>query len=144
MARKFEEEHRALLDNRRAVIIKLAANAEATLRQIQRRVHILDEEYAFLRTNIFWVRDQEPVGPEMVDEARLELPRLVRAVARVSREFGRSSSWERRPSTDFLLALGALVVLPWPIVRVRGLFRRRGIIVDRRTPRAAIEETSSE
>ena len=142
-ASKLEEEHRALLENRRAVLVKLAANAEATLKQVQRRVNILDEEYAFLRTNIFWVRDQEPIGPEMIDEARLEVPRLVRAVGRVSREVGTPNAWQRRPSLDFLLALGALVVLPWPIVRVRGLLRGR-LVGEPRLARESTAETLGE
>lgn len=125
IAGKLEEEHRALLENRRAVLVKLAANAEATLRQVQRRVNVLDEEYAFLRTNIFWVRDQEPIGPEMIAQARMEVPRLVRAVARVSRECGNPTAWQRRLSPDFSLAAIALTVLPWPIVRVRALLRGR-------------------
>ena len=47
---------------RRVALEKLSERASHTLQQVVRRLGILDEEYGFIRTQIFWVRDQDPIG----------------------------------------------------------------------------------
>ena len=59
---ELEQIHRALLVRRREVLERLSDRTSRALDQIARRLAILDEEYAFIRTHIFWVRDQEPIG----------------------------------------------------------------------------------
>ena len=51
-----------MLVRRRSVLEQLNDCTAQTLDQIARRLAILDEEYGFIRTHIFWVRDQEPIG----------------------------------------------------------------------------------
>src|SRR5207237_3742429 len=59
---ELERRHRALLVRRRAALERLTDATAQTLDQVARRLGILDEEYGFIRTHIFWVRDQEPIG----------------------------------------------------------------------------------
>ena len=59
---EFEAKHLALLDRRRAALDKLAQRAEQTHQQVLRRLRILDDHFGFIRTHMFWVRDEEPVG----------------------------------------------------------------------------------
>ena len=59
---ELERKHRAVLLRRRAALERLTDCTTQTLEQISRRLSILDEEYGFIRTHIFWVRDQEPIG----------------------------------------------------------------------------------
>ena len=61
---ELESKHRTLLVRQRAVLTKLVARASETLEQVTRRLRVLEEEYGFIRTHIFWVRDQEPIGPD--------------------------------------------------------------------------------
>ena len=45
---------------------------DETHNQILRRLHTLDDLYGFIRTHIFWVRDQEPIGLATLQQAEHE------------------------------------------------------------------------
>ena len=109
-----EVRHRGLLNRCRDVLQSLAQRTEDTQTQILRRIQILDEQYAFIRTHIFWVRDAEPVGPATLGHARNEAVRGVRALAKLTAETWDRTLWGR-VAPDFLLAIVGLVVLPWPL-----------------------------
>ncbi len=53
----------------RAVLEKLARRAEQTHTRVVRRLRTLDDQYGFIRTHIFWLRDQEPIGLSTLTQA---------------------------------------------------------------------------
>lgn len=114
MLEGMEVRHRDLLRRCRDVLQKLAQGAEDTQAQIVRRIHILDEQYAFVRTHIFWVRDAEPIGPATLARAKDEAVRTAWALGKLA-----CQPWDRglwgRVSPDFVAALVGLIVLPWPL-----------------------------
>ena len=70
---ELEQKHRALLLRRRASLERLTDCTTQTLEQISRRLSILDEEYGFIRTHIFWYANQEPIGLPTIDLGAGEL-----------------------------------------------------------------------
>ena len=109
-----EVRHRSLLNRCRDVLQNLAQRSEDTQTQIHRRIRILDEQYAFIRTHIFWVRDAEPVGPATLAHARDEIVRACRALGKLVAETGDRTLWGH-VAPDFVLALVGLIALPWPL-----------------------------
>ncbi len=128
---EYERRHEQLLARRRAVLEKLAQCAEATHEQVQRRLRTLDDQYGFIRTHIFWVRDEEPIGATTLGQARREAVRLGKGLWRLSLEACDRSLWGR-VSAEFAAALLAMVVLPWPLRRLGRL-----LVVLTREPRRA-------
>ena len=114
MLEDLETRHKALLNRRRNVLQKLARRAEDAHNQVLRRLRTLDEQYAFIRTHIFWIRDAEPLGATTVAHARDDLIRTVKALVRLACVTCDRSLWGRL-SPDFILALIGLLILPWPI-----------------------------
>ncbi len=88
-----------LLVRRRTVLEHLTDGTAQTLDQIARRLAILDEEYGFIRTHIFWVRDQEPIGRH--DYAGgAGRPACVKALMRLAQESAASAAGAgARPSS---------------------------------------------
>jgi potassium efflux system protein len=119
-----EKRHRSLLERRRAALTKLVARASETLQQVTRRLRTLEEEYGFIRTHIFWVRDQEPIGPATATLVGHELRRLLKGFGKLARETLEPKSWGRL-STEFLGATAAAIILPLGLFRLRRLLRRR-------------------
>ncbi len=109
-----EARHLTLMNRLQAVLQKLAQRAENTQSEIERRIRTLDEEYTFIRTHIFWVRDAEPIGTATLLHARSDAVRTARAVVKLGAEVGDRSLWGR-VAPDFILAIVGLVVLPWPL-----------------------------
>jgi potassium efflux system protein len=116
-----ERRHRALLLRHRSVLERLTACTAQTLDQVARRLAILDEEYGFIRTHVFWVRDQEPIGLGTITQGAREGRQLLRGLLRLAREAIRTRQWGRA-SAEFITA--ALAVLGLPI----GLFRARRML----------------
>jgi potassium efflux system protein len=119
-----ESKHRALLERRRAALSKLVARASETMEQVTRRLNVLEDEYGFIKTHIFWVRDQEPVGSATLTQSGRELRRLVRSLLKLAREASDPDSWGSL-STEFLTAAMAVLALPLGLFRVRRVLRRR-------------------
>ncbi|MFO0911252.1 MAG: hypothetical protein U0794_23425 [Isosphaeraceae bacterium] len=111
---ELEQRHLALLIKRRTALEKLASRAEQTHDQILRRLQILDDHYGFIRTNLFWLRDQEPIGPSTLVGIQHETQRLLRGGVRQVEELLDASTWGR-VSPEFLGAVLGLVLLPWPL-----------------------------
>jgi potassium efflux system protein len=122
MFEDFERKHAALLSRRREALEKLALRAEATHEQVLRRLRILDDHFGFIRTHMFWVRDEEPVGPAALAQAERELHRVGRAGLRIGSEVCDRSAWGRL-SAEFLTAAVGLFVLPWPLRRAQRALR---------------------
>jgi len=114
----FERRHVALLNRRRQRLEKLADRAEQTHSAVLRRLKILDDHFGFIRTHIFWVRNEEPIGPGTLSQAGRECRQLARAGLRIAAELGDPSA-RNRLTPEFGVAALALVVLPWPIHRLR-------------------------
>src|SRR5262249_33573449 len=132
-----ERRHVLLLTRRRASLEELAARAERAHEQVQRRLRILDEHYGFIRTHIFWVRDQEPVGAATALQAPRERTQPGRSPARLAEEFGDARAWGR-VSAEFLAAALGLVVLPWPLRKGYALLTSLG---EPRLPGASVPDS---
>lgn len=121
----FERKHQGLLLRRRAALERLASRAEQTHDEVLRRLRILDDHFGFIRTHLFWVRDEEPVGPATLEQSQRELRQLARASLRIAEEVADRSAWGRL-SPEFLAASVGLLVLPWPLHRLRKTYRPPG------------------
>lgn len=116
--RAIEARHTALLERKRAALEKLAMRAEQTQLQVVRRLKTLDDQYGFIRTHIFWVRDQEPIAPATLARCRREVANLGRSLWPLVREASNRSRWGR-VSAEFALATLALIGLPLPLYKLR-------------------------
>ena len=121
---ELERKHKELLVRQKAALTKLVTRSTETLEQVTRRLRILEDEYGFIRTHIFWVRDQEPVGLSTLQQGGRELKQVVKGVVRLASESSQRRSWSR-PSSEFLAAAAAAVVLPLGLFRLRRTLRRR-------------------
>jgi potassium efflux system protein len=119
-----ERKHRALLSRQKAALTGLVSRAAQTLEQVNRRLRVLEDEYSFIRTHIFWVRDQEPIGVQTVAQCGRELRRLAKGAFKLAEEMGDDHMW-RKPPSEFMTAVVAAVVLPLGLFRLRRLLRRR-------------------
>ena len=115
--------HRSLLMRRQRALEKLVTRASHTLVQVTRRLGILDREYGFIRTNIFWVRDQEPIGLLTLTQGAREFNVLVKGLLRLAKETVKPNSGAS-PRVSFWYAWRALAV-PGASRRVLGV--RSGI-----------------
>jgi potassium efflux system protein len=121
---ELERSYKAVLVRQKAILTKLVARASETLEQVTRRLRALDEEYGFIRTHIFWVRDQEPLGLATAQRLGRELKRLAKGLLTLAGESSDRGSWTH-PSSEFLTAAAAAVILPLGLLRLRRLLRRR-------------------
>ena len=119
-----EKTHRELLVRHRKVLEQLSEGASQTLDQIARRLAILDEEYSFIRTHIFWVRDREPIGPATITQGARECQHLVKALLRLVQESAGNPNGGRT-SPEFVAATLAVLGLPIGLVRFRRMLRAR-------------------
>jgi hypothetical protein len=124
LAEAHEAKHRALLLRRRAALEKLADRAQEIHQQVLRRLKTLDDQYAYVRTHIFWMRDEEPMGPSTLEPVPREFRRLARSVFRIAAETGDRSNWGMM-SVPFALLFFTAAVLPWPLHRFRVFLGRR-------------------
>jgi potassium efflux system protein len=121
---ELERSYKAALVRQKAVLIKLVTRASATHEQVTRRLSVLEEEYGFIRTQIFWVRDQEPLGMATVRRLGREIQHLAKGLLALAEEWSDRRSWAH-PSSEFLMAAAAAVILPLGLFRLRRLLRRR-------------------
>lgn len=115
---EIEGKHRALLIRRRDALKILADRAAETVREVKSRLTVLDEKYGFIRTNIFWVRDQDPIGLDLISQGARETARLGQAFSRIAGEAVDTRNWTP-VSAEFAAAVAALVVLPFGLFRFR-------------------------
>ncbi len=124
-----ERKHREVLVRRRKALEKLAEQASKTHQQIARRLTILDQEYGFIRTQIFWVRDQDPVAAGTFVQGAREFNILLKALLKLAAETMKPALWTR-PSGEFMVTALAMLVLPVGLVKLRralGVLIRRGM-----------------
>jgi hypothetical protein len=122
--RRMEDRHSELLRRRRDALEQLVRREQATLDEIDLRLAILEEEISFIRTHLFWVRDQDPIGAGTVTLAAAEARRLARVAAGLAHGTATTAGW--KPATlDFLAASTAVALLPLGIFRVRRALKRR-------------------
>jgi potassium efflux system protein len=129
LSSELERKHRALLLRRRSALEKLSVRASHTLQQVQRRLNILDQEYGFIRTSIFWVRDQDTIGRMTITQAAREFSLLVRGLARLVQETVNPNLWGQ-PSAEFMVTLLALLASPialWRLHRLLGALIKRDL-----------------
>ncbi len=124
LIKELEREHRSKLLRRQRALEKLSEAASHTLVQITRRLDILDQEYGFIRTTIFWVRDQEPIGLETLTQGAREFNVLVKGLVRLVQETGTPKLWGQ-PSGEFVVTAGAVLIFPIALVRLRRVLGER-------------------
>jgi potassium efflux system protein len=122
---ELEQKQRALLGRRRDALEKLSERAGLTLQQVTRRLSTLDEEYGFIRTHIFWVRDQDAIGLATLELSGREFKHFIKGLLRLAQETINLDGWGK-PSGEFLAACVALLALPFGLVRLRHGLRRLG------------------
>ena len=122
--RELEELHSKLLAERREALKTLVSREQEVLAEIDRRLAILDDESSFVRTHLFWVRDQDPISLTTVGLAAGELRRLTRATLGLAGETMATGAW-KKPGPDFLAASALVLALPLGIVRARRALKRR-------------------
>jgi potassium efflux system protein len=120
---ELEGKHRAVLMRHRDVLERLCERASQTHQQVIRRLAILDEEYGFIRTHIFWVRDQEPLGLGALTHGGRELQQLFKGCLRLAQECAKPKLWKERPSGEFLAVSAAVLLLPLGLIRLRRAIR---------------------
>jgi hypothetical protein len=113
-----ERQHQVILIRRRAALEKLSERASRTLQQIARRLSILDQEYGFIRTQIFWVRDQDPLAFGTFWQGAHEVNYLIKAVLRLAQETTKANLWGQ-PSGEFMATSLAVLVLPVLLLKLR-------------------------
>ncbi|WP_406693517.1 mechanosensitive ion channel domain-containing protein [Singulisphaera sp. Ch08] len=115
---ELDRQHELLLARNRTVLEKLARRAEQTHTQVLRRLRALDDQYGFIRTHIFWLRDQEPVGLATLVQAKRETFLVGRSLLRLAHDAGNRRLWGRI-SVEFLSGLLGLLILILPLLRLR-------------------------
>jgi hypothetical protein len=130
-----EKKHRGLLIRQRDALESLTTSGGHTLGQVVRRLGILDEEYGFIRTHIFWVRDQEPIGLGTLTQEVHDVHYLLKALLRLAEESLNAQRWSQ-PSAEFLVTVLAALALPVGLVRLR---RVLGVLIERDLPRPRID-----
>jgi potassium efflux system protein len=115
---ELEQQHRRILFRRRDALEKLSQRSSRTLQEIARRLSILDQEYGFIRTQIFWVRDQEPIAFGTFWQGAREVNVLLKAALRLARESATASLWGR-PSAECMAMSLAVLLLPVPVMKLR-------------------------
>jgi hypothetical protein len=115
---ELEHQHREILERRRKALEKLSERASHTLQQVVRRLGILDQEYGFIRTVIFWVRDQEPIALGTMWIGAREFNSVIKALLHLARESMKPNLW-CRPSAEFMAMAVAALVLPVLLVKLR-------------------------
>jgi hypothetical protein len=113
-----ERQHRVILIRRRSALEKLSERASHTLQQITRRLSILDQEYGFIRTQIFWVRDQDPIALATLWQGAREFDYLLKALLHLAEESIKPKLWSG-PSGEFMVTSLAALMLPVLLVKLR-------------------------
>jgi hypothetical protein len=125
LIRELENKNRSLLLRRRRALEKLTEATSHTLVQIIRRLGILEQEYVFIRSNIFWVRDQEPIGLVTLTQGAREFNVLIKGLLRLIQETLTPSLWGQ-PSGEFVITAAAVFVCPIALVRLRRILGKQG------------------
>ena len=115
---ELEQKHRRILFRRRDVLEELSKRSSRTLQEIARRLSILDQEYGFIRTQIFWVRDQDPVAFGTFWQGAREVNMLLKTGLRLAQETTKSNLWGH-PSAEFMAMSLAVLLLPVPVMKLR-------------------------
>jgi potassium efflux system protein len=115
---ELEQRHRELLVRRRKALARLTDVTAQTLDQVVRRLHALDEEYGFIRTHIFWVRDQEPIGLNTLGQGSRDVEHVVKGMVQLAQETSKDRPWSS-PSAEFLATVMAVLGLPVGLMRLR-------------------------
>jgi hypothetical protein len=115
---ELEKKHRELLSKHKEVLGKLLTRAEDIHKQVTRRLSILEDHYAFIRTNIFWVRDSEALSKSTLVQARKEVARLLAAVGGLIKDPFDRSQWSV-VSVECAIAFIGLLALPLVIIKLR-------------------------
>jgi hypothetical protein len=119
-----ERAHRKMLEKRQAILTSLEEQTEKTRQEVMRRLRILDEQHAFVRTHLFWVRDAQPIGAASADQIRREGQDLGRTLLSIAAEPWSRSNWSR-VSPEFVVATLGLFAFPYGLYRARKALRAR-------------------
>ncbi len=121
---EIERNHRTLLIRRRVALEKLCERSSHTLKQVVRRLNKIDEEYGFIRTHIFWVRDQDAIGLSTLAQGAREINQVAKGLLWLAEETLKPNLWGR-PTVEFLVTAAAVLVLPFAAMRLRRVLSSR-------------------
>jgi potassium efflux system protein len=121
---ELEQKHRGILARRRSVLERLTGRTGQTVDQIARRLGILEEEYGFIRTHLFWVRDEEPLGTASLGQAVRESQIVLKGLLRLGQDAAKIRQWGS-PSAEFAVGALAIAGLPFVLVRLRRYLRQQ-------------------
>ena len=121
---KTEQADRKVLEQRQVILTALEERTEKTRQEVLRRLRILAEQHAFVRTHLFWVRDAQPIGSSTADQMRGEGRELGRTLLSIAAEPWSRSNWGR-VSSEFVIVLLALVASPYGLYQARKALRTR-------------------
>jgi small-conductance mechanosensitive channel len=121
---RLELKYQEYLEGRRKALVILADRAEAAREQMTARLKLMDEELAYLRTHIFWIRDSVPLGPAALAQISLEGRRLLLAAADIVEDLTTRARWSAM-SGEFVLAIVGVLTLPVLLHLARSWMRRR-------------------
>jgi potassium efflux system protein len=120
-----ENKHRNLLTRRRDALRQLVQATSETRDQINRRLALLDEGYNYIRTHLFWIRDQPPLSLSTFTRAVGEVRwRVIQGLVGLAEESVAPRSW-RRVTPEFLAAGLLSLTLPIGVFRVRSIVKQR-------------------
>jgi hypothetical protein len=123
MAKEHEAKRRMMLLERRAALEKLSDDTQAIHKQVLRRMQTLEDQYAYVRTHIFWMRDEEPINRATLTPVPREFRRAARAALRIVGEASSRSNWSY-VTAEFVMLFVTIVALPWPLLKLRLALRR--------------------
>jgi hypothetical protein len=125
MLDELEARYKGVLNRRRNVLRNLARRAEEIHACVRKRIETLDEQYAFIRTHIFWIRDAEPIGATTLAHAKVDSIRTAKGLVHLAMEAVDRKLWTR-PTPTFILVLVGLVVMPVPLLLGRRILATDG------------------
>jgi hypothetical protein len=127
-----DQKHRSVLESRRRTLEKLVYRAANAREKILERIKLLDEQRAFIRTHLFWVRDAKPVGVDTVVQVPREVWGVGRAIVALAADF-RPDGTQLRLSPIYVVSVLGVAGLPWFVYRARKALR--GLVDAERGPR---------
>jgi potassium efflux system protein len=119
---ELESKNDEVLERRRGALFSLSTRAEATRIQVLKRLQILDDQHAFVRTHLFWVRDGQPMGMNTVEQFRREGHALARNLVDIASETWSPTRWGR-VSWEFVAVAITLAAMPYLLHRLRKSLR---------------------
>ena len=83
---RWEKKYQEYLERRRFALVELADRSEAVREQMVQRLKLMDDELAYVRMHIFWVRDSVPLGRAALAQISMEGRRISAAIGDIGED----------------------------------------------------------